>query len=241
MTATVTARAEPRRSFFVPTVAKQCWGFMIGSAFFALASAPGLSELMGSSMSNVLCFVGAWFFTGAGLIQLFLSGAVWVPVDYPPGRMVRAAWLAAATQSFGTLLFNVSTTAALTAKTLDAEERYVWNPDAGGSVAFLVSGLLAFVAYAHSAKRWDLGKRAWWSVLINFIGCVAFGFSAIGAYILPTGDTVDAHLANSGTFIGALCFLVASLIVLPSFGRPTRRHPDEQDGDDDEEPAPVIA
>lgn len=234
---TATAAARPRRSVFVPTVTKQCWGFMIGSAFFAAASAPGLSEAMGTANSNLLCFIGAWFFTAAGLIQLFLSGAISVPVSYSPGRMVRAEWLAAATQSFGTIMFNISTTAALTAKTVAAQEHFVWNPDAGGSVAFLLSGVLAFVAYSHSARAWDLGKRAWWSVLINFIGCVAFGLSAVGAYILPGGSTVNDTLAGNGTFIGALCFLVASLIVLPQWGRPARRGP-SADGD---EYAPVIA
>lgn len=236
MTTTTTDGVRPRR-FFVPTVTKQCWGFIIGSAFFAFASTPGLSEAMGSSAANLLCFIGAWFFTTAGLMQLFLSGAISVPVHYAPGRMVRAEWLAAATQSFGTIMFNISTTAALSAKTITAQEHYVWNPDAGGSVAFLASGLLAFVAYSHSARLWDLGKRAWWSVLINFVGCVAFAFSAVGAYILPTGDSFDGSLANNGTFIGALCFLVASLIVLPQWGRPTRRH---GRGDDDGEYSPVI-
>src|SRR5690606_27748831 len=112
------------RRLFVPTVTKQCWGFMIGSAFFALGSAPGLSEALGSSGSNLLFFIGAWFFTTAGLIQLFLSGAIAVKVPYAPGRMVRAEWLAAATQSFGTIMFNVSTTSALHAKSITSEERF---------------------------------------------------------------------------------------------------------------------
>lgn len=220
---TPTMNATPPRRIFVPTVTKQCWGFMIGSAFFALGSAPGLSDQLGSSGSNLLFFIGAWFFTTAGLIQLFLSGAISVNVDYAPGRMVRAEWLAAATQSFGTIMFNVSTTAALHAKSITAQEEFVWNPDAGGSVAFLVSGVLAFIAYAHIAKLVDLGKRAWWSVFINFVGCVAFGISAVGAYILPSGDSLNDGLANNGTFIGALCFLFASLLVLPAWDR-THRH-----------------
>lgn len=219
MSTAATSTARPRRPFLVPTVTKQCWGFMIGSAFFALASAPGLSEAMGSSMSNLLCFIGAWFFTTAGLIQLFLSGAVSVRVGYAPGKMVRAEWLAAATQSFGTIMFNVSTTAALHAKSISAQEHFVWNPDAGGSVAFLVSGVCAWIAYAHIARSLDLGKRAWWSMFVNFVGCVAFGLSAVGAFILPSGDTVSGSLANSGTFIGALCFLLASLLVLPFWDR----------------------
>lgn len=218
MTPVVTSTNRTRK-LFVPSVTKQCWGFMIGSAFFALGSAPGLSEALGSTGSNLLFFVGAWFFTAAGLIQLFLSGAMSVPVSYSPGRMVRAEWLAAATQSFGTILFNVSTTSAMHARSISAQERFVWNPDAGGSLAFLVSGLLAFVAYAHVSGRWKLTSRAWWSVAINFIGCVAFAISAVGAFILPSGNAFNSFLSSSGTFIGALCFLLASLVVLPFWDR----------------------
>lgn len=234
MTAAATSIDPPRR-LFVPTVTKQCWGFMIGSAFFAVGSAPGLSEAMGSSVSNVLFFIGAWFFTGAGLIQLFLSGAVAVKVGYPPGRMVRAEWLAAATQSLGTILFNASTAGALHARSITAQEKLVWNPDAGGSVAFLISGVLAVVAYAHARKLWELGRRAWWSVFINLVGCIAFGASAVGAFILPSGDALNGGLANTGTFIGALCFLLASFIVLPVWDR-ARRHPHRAVAGEDYEP-----
>ncbi len=233
MTAAATSIDPPRR-LFIPTVTKQCWGFMIGSAFFAVGSAPGLSEAMGSSLSNLLFFIGAWFFTGAGLIQLFLSGAVAVKVAYAPGRMVRAEWLAAATQSFGTILFNVSTTGALHARSINAQEKLVWNPDAGGSVAFLISGILAFVAYAHARKLWELGRRAWWSIFINLVGCIAFGASAVGAFILPSGDALNNSLANNGTFIGAICFFLASLIVLPFWGRSRRRPGNAVAGEDDE-------
>ncbi|QIK64474.1 hypothetical protein G7068_15595 [Leucobacter viscericola] len=207
------------RPFFVPTLAKQCWIFMIGSALFALGSAPGFGSWAGAEIPNLCYFIGALFFTTAGFIQLFLSGAVSVPVNYAPGRMVRAEWLAASTQSFGTLMFNISTTAAITAKSIKAQEHFVWNPDAGGSVAFLVSGVLAFVAYSHSARSWDLGKRAWWAVAINFVGCVAFAYSAAGAYILPSGSAANDSLANNGTFIGALCFFFASFLVLPAWDR----------------------
>lgn len=219
MSAAATETEHVPRRFFVPTLTKQCWGFMIGSSLFALGSAPGLSTLLGTNGANLLFFIGAWFFTAAGLIQLFLSGAVSVPVSYAPGRMVRAEWLAASTQSFGTLLFNVSTTGALYAKTVTAEERWSWNPDAGGSVAFLVSGVLVFVAYSHVAKLWDPTKKTWWSALVNLIGCIAFGISAVGAYILPNGDVMNGAIASGGTFIGALCFFLASLIVLPAWER----------------------
>lgn len=213
------AITQERRPFLIPTLTKQCWGFMIGSALFAIGSAPGFGGWAGASVANLLYFVGAIFFTGAGLIQLFLSGAVSVPVAYAPGRMVRAEWLTASTQSFGTVLFNVSTTAALYAKSTGAQEHYVWNPDAAGSVAFLVSGWLAFVAYSRTAPLWDPTKVGWWATLINFIGCVAFGLSAVGSITLSSGQPLNAAAAGWGTFIGALCFFFVSLIVLPAWNR----------------------
>ena len=114
--------------------------FIIGSALFALGSAPGFASAAGATASNLCYFVGAWFFTGAALVQLVRSGPMMTPVDYDPGKMFRAEWLAGSTQFFGTLLFNVSTTAALMAHTVKGEQHLVWNPDAGGSVAFLLSG-----------------------------------------------------------------------------------------------------
>ena len=53
-------------AFLTPTLPKQCWGFMIGSALFALGSAPGLAHVMGAGFANSCYFVGAWFFTAAG-------------------------------------------------------------------------------------------------------------------------------------------------------------------------------
>ena len=48
---------------------------------------------------------------------------------------------------------------------------------------------------------------------LNLLGSVFFMASAIAAYVLPdTGDLLDASVANSGTFLGAVCFLVAARI-----------------------------
>lgn len=203
-------------SFLVPTLTKQSWSFMIGSAFFAVGTAVGIWDLGDASLTNVLCFVGAWFFTAAGLMQLSLSGAPTARVGYGPGRMFRAEWLAAAVQSFGTIMFNVSTSAALTARTVHTEERLVWNPDAGGSVAFLVSAAFVYVAYFRArGTLWDPRRSGWWGAHINMIGCIAFGVSAVGAFVLANGSAADAAVANWGTLIGAICFFLASAIALP--------------------------
>ena len=206
-------------ALLAPTLYKQCVSFMIGSSLFALGSAPGFGTWAGSSASNICYFVGAWFFTAAAYVQLVRSGAVTTTVSYGSGVMVRAEWLAAATQFVGTLLFNVSTTAALQSRSVTQEDRLVWSPDAGGSVAFLISGALAIIAYSHSRKFWDPSAADWWSTQINLIGCVAFGVSAVAAFVTPDGVTVDSTLANTGTFVGALCFFFASFLVLPQWSR----------------------
>ena len=199
-----------------PTLPKQCWGFMVGSALFALGSAPGFGDLAGADVVNLCYFVGAWFFTGAGLIQLVRSASPLELEASMPGSAIRAEWLSAATQTVGTLLFNISTTSALFAHTVAGERHLVWSPDAGGSVAFLISGAVAFAAYSRSTGHGlDFEDRGWWSVLMNWVGCVAFGVSAVGAFVNKDGVTADAIAANAGTFVGALCFFVASAIVLP--------------------------
>ena len=59
------------------------------------------------------------------------------------------------------------------------------------------------------------------------IGCVAFGVSALGAFVTDSGVTEEALLANLGTFIGALCFLVAAFVIRPRHSqRRVRRPPD---------------
>jgi hypothetical protein len=94
----------------------------------------------------------------------------------------------------------------------------VWAPDALGSLAFLVSAVLGVIAVTAVVGIFELKSRDWQSEWINLLGCVAFGVSALGAFVTGSGVTADAVLANVGTFIGALCFLVAALLVLP------RRH-----------------
>ncbi|NMO03485.1 hypothetical protein HH308_19915 [Gordonia sp. TBRC 11910] len=196
------------------TPLRQCGGFMIGSALFAVGSAPYFASWAGADVVNICYFVGAIFFTAAGLIQLLVSGPATVPAA-GSGVMVRADWLSASTQFAGTILFNASTTAALMASGVVAQRQNVWSPDAAGSVAFLVSGALGL--YALRAGTSPAPRDAqWWSAQINFVGCVAFGVSAVGSFVTRAGGTLDASVASIGTFIGALCFFAASAVLVPS-------------------------
>jgi hypothetical protein len=116
----------------VATLRRQCWLFAIGSSLFAIATLPGMSATAGAGLTNLLCFIGSWFFTTAGWMQLVLSR--------PP---LGIGWLSAATQFAGTILFNVSTGAALWAHAARPERRVVWAPDALGSAAFSAAARLA--------------------------------------------------------------------------------------------------
>lgn len=175
--------------------------------FFALATAPGLAPALGAGPANALCFIGSWFFTTAAWMQLALSD-----------RRRHAEWWAAATQFAGSLLFNVSTGAAVWAHAVAEERRYVWAPDATGSALFLVSGALAMAAIAAVSGVLELRSRDWQAGAVNLVGCIAFGVSAVAAFVRGGGITVDEPLANLGTFLGALCFLVAALMEVPRRG-----------------------
>jgi hypothetical protein len=49
------------------------------------------------------------------------------------------------------------------------------------------------------------------------------GVPAVAAFVRKSGTDADAVLANLGTFVGALCFLAAALMLLPRRPRRPRR------------------
>jgi hypothetical protein len=120
-------------------------------------------------------------------------------------------------QLAGTILFNVSTFAALrhNLSTHQVNAR-VWAPDAFGSIAFLVSSGMAFYGVRHRWWCFEWGSRDWNVAALNLLGSIAFGVSAIASLVEPsTGEPVSAHVANSGTSLGGICFLVAAAILIP--------------------------
>jgi hypothetical protein len=199
----------------VPTVRRlrrEAWGFAIGSLCFLAGSLPFYASWAGTVGTNVTFFVGSVFFTLAAFIQLSLSGR-----SIPRRQMPRpdlVDWWAAAIQFAGTLLFNLSTGAALIAAVTQPGAVGVgWKPDAWGSLAFLVSSFLAIVATKDRGRLWDPDARTWHGTGLNFIGSVAFGVSAVGAYVVPaTGDLANETWANGGTAVGAVCFFVAAVL-----------------------------
>ncbi len=216
---------------------REAWGFAIGSLCFFVGAIPFYAEWAGAVGAGVTFFVGSIFFTVAAFIQLSLSGR------RLPRRGTNAAdrwdWWAAAIQFVGTLFFNMSTAAALAAAIVDPTRLGAgWRPDAFGSAAFLVSSAFAVVATKDRGELWDRDARSWHGTWLNLLGSIAFGISAVGAYVSPETDTlVSMFWANAGTLIGALCFLVAALLSRRSIGGEAASDADaDADADDDAEP-----
>jgi len=200
--------------------------FAIGSSCFAGAALPAVASAVGTGTDNLIYFVGSIFFTTAGLLQY---GQV-VGIDEPglTGFRVRAQrlwtfqphridWLAAVIQSLGTLFFNVSTGHALTSVYSDPStvNHAVWRPDVFGSICFLVSSYLSYAEVCHGAARWRPGDLSWWITVGNGAGSIAFGVSAVASKVLSSGQLRNATWTTLGTFVGGMCFLGASILLLP--------------------------
>ena len=135
----------------------------------------------------------AVFFAGS----IFFTSAALLQLLHEPGWATRI-------QLAGTLFFNLSTFRALGA---DEEAKLIWRPDAFGSVCFLVASWLAW--------REDPGRIS----VLNLVGSVFFGISAVAGYIVPsTGDALDLGASNFTTVLGALCFLAGGLLLIPRGG-----------------------
>ena len=198
--------------------------FMVGSFAFVLGSFPPYADAADPRVVGVTFFVGSIFFTSAGYLQYVQvvnapEGpdrivARTVLLAWQPGRI---DWWAASVQLVGTLLFNVSTFAALlTTLDLRQEDRLVWAPDMFGSVAFLIASALA---WAEVCRRWWAFRPkevAWWIVALNLLGSVAFQVSALAAFVRPaTGELANVPVSNLGTFAGAVCFFVGAYLLIP--------------------------
>ena len=212
------ARASRTRAWWIAVL------FMIGSACFAVGALPGYVSLVGVGADGVTFFVGSIFFTSAGTLQ-FLEVANTSPSPDHRARPFRPAsweprrndWLATAVQLVGTVIFNVSTfRAMLDGLGAGPDELLVWRPDALGSVCFLVASWLAFAEAGHGWLSWRPHDLGWTIAALNLGGSVFFGLSAIGAYVVPsTGELLSATLANGGSFLGAIGFLVGAALLLP--------------------------
>ena len=177
-------------------------GFAIGSACFFIGPFPGFLELVGQGADGVVFFVVSVFCPSAAALELREA-------TLRLGRWAaNPSWWSAAIQFAGTLLFNLNTYDAMRdSLSAEQENRLVFAPDLFGSACFLASGVLAYLVATGPEHR---------MAAVNLAGCVLFGISAIASYVVPsTGSMLDLAAVNWCTALGALCFFVGSLMLLP--------------------------
>lgn len=204
--------------------------FAVGSLLFALGSIPAYAGAVDARADTVTFFVGSLFFTAASFLSYREAVDAAAPAANPARRRFftfqpgRIDWWATAVQLAGTVYFNVSTGFA-TAQNLSATtaHQHVWRPDAIGSACFLVSSVLAWYEAGHGWVAWRPASWAWWITLVNLVGSIAFGVSAVAGYVNPvTGQVHDLARANTQTLIGAVCFLAGAVLLLPERTGETR-------------------
>lgn len=209
--------------------------FALGSFLFALGSVLGLSPALAQrwaiqpSVINMIYFVGAIPFTTAAYLQLFqVANAAprsrhrrlpmlfgWFPKNL--------GWLSCALQLPGTILFNINTWNAMQpGLTWFQQDVDIWAPNFIGSVLFLASGYLGFVETCHAYWGWKPSSLSWWITFTNLLGCIGFMIAAVYAFVLPKPLLADAvSLSTIFTLIGAVFFLIGSLLMLPEAARST--------------------
>jgi hypothetical protein len=211
----------PRRTWWISGL------FAIGSICFAVGALPLYLDRVSPRIDGLTFFIGSIFFTTASYLSFVEAAnapaAIQAgPVHHLPFRLARwrprsIDWWATAIQLVGTVYFNVMTFLALFDNwSVSQEDRLVWRPDVIGSLCFLVASYLAWAEVCHSAGRLRFGDLSWWIVVLNLLGSIAFGVSAIGAFVDPdTGDVTNLRWDNGGTVVGAICFLVAAVMLIP--------------------------
>jgi hypothetical protein len=217
----------PRRlAWWIPV------SFIVGSACFALGGwavtwpAETVATLRSAATANRIFFVGSLFFSIAAYLQLLEAAnndvaealgsprALWHWWGWKPHNL---GWLASAFQLAGAVAFNVDTADAMIAGlSWEQEDLLVWTPNAIGSACFLISSALAWVELSHGAWSFAPRSASWWSVAVNAIGSAAFAVSALYSFVRPgLPDAQELWLSGFYTFVGALCFLVGSYLLIP--------------------------
>lgn len=207
--------------------------FALGSLLFALGSIFSLVPSLANRWSldatavNSIFFMGSIPFTMAAYLQLFQAQntATFPPQGRRKSRQIvwfawsphEIGWLSCALQFLGTLLFNVNTfDAVLPGLKWFQQDLSIWIPDLFGSILFLASGYLAFMETCHAHWKWEPNNLSWWVTFVNLLGCVGFMISALFAFVPPKAPSFEVvTISLIFTLIGAICFLLGSLLMLP--------------------------
>jgi hypothetical protein len=202
--------------------------FLLGSVFSLVPDLARMQSIDSASISRIF-FVGSIPFTTAAYLQLFQAANAggFMPrqehVRWFGWRPRDIGWLSCALQFIGTLLFNLNTfDAMLPDLSWYKQDLSIWAPDLVGSILFLISGYLAFIETSHLHWAWQPDSISWWVTFTNLLGCVRFMISALFSVVLPQlTSSALVTVSLLFTLVGALGFLIASLLMLPEIVIPS--------------------
>jgi hypothetical protein len=211
--------------------------FMTGSALFSLGAALSIFPSMLTPwwhlplVNNSIFFLGSIFFTTAAITQyleVVNSDIIELAKDKTNGTMKQKHWrwfrwsprnlgyLASVVQLLGTILFNFNTGDALLSNLTSTEENLaIWTPNMTGSLCFLISTACSYLEVGHRYLCFRPRDFAFWIVVINALGSIAFQISAVASFYEPDGSLLWIPGSNWGTFLGGIGFLFASYLLIP--------------------------
>ncbi len=207
--------------------------FMIGSACFAAPSVPTVSSLLPAELIATVYFVGSLFFTAAGLLQFrsangradfIASGVQFIGTllfnvstagaffdSLEPVGQDLVIWTP---DVWGSAAFLISSTIAQVVAVRDVKRGISpaairrRHPNWPTPVQRIGMALRRDWREAARGMRSD----ELWIATINLAGSIAFGLSAIAAFVIPnTGELLNAAAVNTWTLLGALCFFARGL------------------------------
>ena len=80
----------------------------------------------------------------------------------------------------------------------------------------LVASGLAWIEAGRRLWSWRPRSLPWTIAALNLGGSIAFGVSTVASHVVPASDQPrNVTLMNLGTFVGALCFLIGAVLLLP--------------------------
>jgi hypothetical protein len=211
--------------------------FMVGAACFAVASIPAIADLISAAAVGAIYFVGSIFFTTAGAMQFFSStrardrlasliqlvGTVFFNVNtflalldaIEPTDRDLLIW---APDALGSIAFLVSSGIAQLVALDDVRAgigRAAQSRRRRGGWPSPLQRLRFALRREWRRARADLRSDEVWIAAINLAGSIAFGISAVAAYVVPdTGEVVNAAAVSTWTLAGALCFFVAAYMLV---------------------------
>ena len=197
--------------------------FAVGSLLFALGAVPGYASAVGARWDAVTFFIGSLFFTAAGFLTYREAVDAGRSHCTPPGGASSSTSPAGSTGgrprcNWPEPCSSTSAPATRCGKTCPRRPRI---STCGGRTRLARSASWWPARWpgsrsATAGPGWRPRSWSWWITLLNLIGSVAFGVSAVAGYINPaTGQLHNAERSNLGTLIGAVCFLAGALLLLP--------------------------